>query len=67
MTIFQPSLIFHDLDSLEKYWSGVLEMVPQFGCVSDVFYHGFAAVMDLREEHVLSHLAVSDSLRAHGL
>ena len=42
-------------------------MVPQFGCVSDVFYHGFAAVMDLREEHVLSHLAVSDSLRAHGL
>ena len=52
--MFQPSLIFHDLDRLEEYWSGALEMVPQFGCVSDVFYHDLAGVMDLREECVLS-------------
>ena len=54
VTMFQPSLIVHDLDRLEEYWSGALEMVPQFGCVSDVFYHDLAGVMDLREECVLS-------------
>lgn len=44
MPISQIVLIFDDVDSLEEYWSGILEDVPQLGFVDVVLSHVYGPI-----------------------
>lgn len=48
--LWQFVFVFHDLESFKKYWSGILQSVPQIGCVW-CFSHDETRVMGFLKEY----------------